>query len=399
MSSSSSTAFADAEKSLQAFVNNGLSGYERLRNYDFGPADRHNVSLLSKYITHRVLFEYDVVQRILAQHPMQMVEKFVQEVFWRIYWKGWLEHRPTVWADFTTFDHSQTPQTPYQQAINGKTGIDCFDVWAAELQNTNYLHNHARMWFASIWVHTLKLPWELGADFFLRHLLDGDAASNTLSWRWVAGLHTRGKTYIARASNIAKFTKGRFPHTSPLSDTPDELDFQEHPPVGQLKPRPFAKPEGKTGLILTEDDLSAQHWLSAHDSFSNMATLLPKKTYESLGISESVVSFRESLLRETPADIHLFAPAAIAAWAQEHNLKRIVMAEPAVGLWDQAIADLENFLTQKSIELIQVRHWWDDCLYPHATHGFFRFKKAIPKALDLLRGNSEDFHQPDLFHA
>ena len=152
MSSPSSTAFADAEKSLQAFVNNGLSGYERLRNYDYGPANRHNVSLLSKYITHRVLFEYDVVQRILAQHPMQMVEKFVQEVFWRIYWKGWLEHRPAVWADFTAFDHDQTPQTPYQQAINGKTGIDCFDVWVAELQNTNYLHNHARMWFASIWI-------------------------------------------------------------------------------------------------------------------------------------------------------------------------------------------------------------------------------------------------------
>jgi deoxyribodipyrimidine photo-lyase len=64
-----------------------------------------------------------------------------------------------------------------------------------ELVETGYLHNHARMWFASIWIFTLRLPWELGADFFLRHLLDGDAASNTLSWRWVAGLHTKGKHY------------------------------------------------------------------------------------------------------------------------------------------------------------------------------------------------------------
>ncbi len=68
---------------------------------------------------------------------------------------------------------------------------------------TGYLHNHARMWFASIWIFTLRLPWELGADFFLRHLLDGDPASNTLSWRWVGGMQTMGKTYLARADNIA----------------------------------------------------------------------------------------------------------------------------------------------------------------------------------------------------
>ena len=62
------------------------------------------------------------------------------------------------------------------------------------------------MWFASIWIHTLELQWELGADFFLKHLLDGDPASNTLSWRWVAGIHTKGKNYIARKSNIEKYS-------------------------------------------------------------------------------------------------------------------------------------------------------------------------------------------------
>jgi deoxyribodipyrimidine photo-lyase len=66
------------------------------------------------------------------------------------------------------------------------------------------------MWFASIWIFTLGLPWRIGADFFYRHLLDGDAASNTLSWRWVAGLHTRGKAYAAESWNIEKFTGGRF---------------------------------------------------------------------------------------------------------------------------------------------------------------------------------------------
>ena len=71
------------------------------------------------------------------------------------------------------------------------------------------MHNHARLWFASIWIFTLKLPWELGAAFFLEHLHDGDPASNTLSWRWVAGLHTKGKNYVASADNIEKFTDGK----------------------------------------------------------------------------------------------------------------------------------------------------------------------------------------------
>ena len=66
------------------------------------------------------------------------------------------------------------------------------------------------MWFASIWIFTLRLPWALGADFFLRHLIDADAASNTLSWRWGAGLQTVGKTYLARTENIARYTNGRF---------------------------------------------------------------------------------------------------------------------------------------------------------------------------------------------
>jgi deoxyribodipyrimidine photo-lyase len=100
-------------------------------------------------------------------------------------------------------------RTAYAQAVEGRTGIAAFDTFACDLVRHGYLHNHARMWFASIWIFTLKLDWELGADFFLRHLRDGDAASNTLSWRWVAGLHTKGKTYLARADNIARFTAHR----------------------------------------------------------------------------------------------------------------------------------------------------------------------------------------------
>ena len=97
-----------------------------------------------------------------------------------------------------------------QNAIEGKTNIDCFNQWIIELKENNYLHNHTRMWFASIWIFTLELPWLLGAEFFMQHLYDGDAASNTLGWRWVAGIQTQGKNYLANEWNINKFTNNRF---------------------------------------------------------------------------------------------------------------------------------------------------------------------------------------------
>jgi len=193
--------------------------YAETRNADDGlaPAGRANVSELSPWLHAGVLTERDVLEAVLGQHSPRAAEKFIAEVFWRIYFKGYLEQRPAVWDDYkagrddalAALERNAGLQKAYAEATEGRTGIEAFDVWARELQDTGYLHNHARMWFASIWIFTLKLDWRLGADFFLRHLMDGDAASNTLSWRWVAGLHTKGKSYLARADNIARYTAGR----------------------------------------------------------------------------------------------------------------------------------------------------------------------------------------------
>ncbi|MGY9006925.1 MAG: FAD-binding domain-containing protein, partial [Alphaproteobacteria bacterium] len=212
---------------LEQFALQAGLQYAKRRNYDFGVDRRGNVSALSPWIRHRLVTEEEVLRAILARHSVSGAEKFVQEVFWRTYFKGWLEQHPSVW---TAYQHGLMQAlgenhwfAEYKEAVKGRTGIDCFDHWARELVETGYLHNHARMWFASIWIFTLRLPWELGADFFLRHLIDGDPASNTLSWRWVGGLHTKGKTYLARASNIAKYTDGRFNPQGQLSSTADPL--------------------------------------------------------------------------------------------------------------------------------------------------------------------------------
>ena len=238
--------------------------YAETRNADDGPGEGSgsgNVSQLSPWLRAGLIGAPEVLSAVLGQHSPRAAEKFVAEVFWRIYFKGYLEQRPEIWDDYRKglagalagHERNAGIRTAYAEAIEGRTGIEAFDVWARELAETGYLHNHARMWFASIWIFTLKLDWRLGADFFLKHLMDADAASNTLSWRWVAGLHTKGKHYLARADNIARYTAGRAggplaaeglaEHAEPLTESHDhprrKLDLPAPPSAADLA-RPFA---------------------------------------------------------------------------------------------------------------------------------------------------------------
>ena len=325
--------FAEADAALQRFLDKGAASYEARRNFDYGPTNRNNVSELSKFISHRVLFEYDVAQRALTQHPPKVVDKFIQEVFWRIYWKGWLEHRPAVWNDYVAFDHDSTPKQLFQQAVTGKTGIDCFDYWSAELQNTNYLHNHARMWFASIWIFTLGLPWQSGARFFMQHLFDGDAASNTLGWRWVAGIQTIGKHYVARASNIEQFTNGRFsPHN--LNETPLPLASSK---TYEIMPIDDGKKYQKkyNNLIVLENDLYVKS-NNEYEAYDAVFVLRPDSIVRSADLSGPVTDFKMRLISafcENHANAQDIDAAGLSAIATSQQGFDVVY--PAVG--DQLI--------------------------------------------------------------
>ena len=251
---------------MHDFLPRAGRAYAASRNHDFGPGARTNVSVLSPYVRHRLIGEWEIAEAVLGRYALSTAEKFIQEVCWRTYWKGWLEQRPEIWQRYMSDVTRLTQEVEadparsdaYQRALSGETGIACFDAWVHELRDTGYLHNHARMWFASIWIYTLKLDWQLGADFFLRHLLDGDPASNTLSWRWVCGLHTPGKTYLARAANIAEYTQGRLDPRGQLAMQAPPLE-PDHVPkakgVRALKPLPS---QGRVVLLVTEEDLSPE---------------------------------------------------------------------------------------------------------------------------------------------
>jgi deoxyribodipyrimidine photo-lyase len=379
---------AAARKALDDFLPRAGRDYAARRNYDNGPGQPATVSKLSPWVRNRILPEWEILSAVMEEHSESAAAKFIDEVCWRTYWKGYLQLRPDLWRRYNDALAVLLPQhrgdVGYQRAVEGRTGIDCFDLWNTELIETNYLHNHARMWFASIWVHTLKLPWQLGADWFLRHLLDGDPASNTLSWRWVAGLHTRGKTYLARPDNIRKYTDGRFRVEAALAE--DALPLEE-PPVpapGELSPE-ITIPKGqRLGLLVTDDDVCAAHWLEAPEPFFTRAGFFPRTAYARLNIAESVLRFRRESMQNLELDAEVQDGSAVLNWAQDHQLDGIVMAEPSVGPTADSLRGLHDLLHTQNVALYTRRHWWDQTLYPQATHGFFRFKKAIPKALSQL---------------
>ncbi|SFS14239.1 FAD-binding domain-containing protein [Yoonia litorea] len=371
---------------LQGFLPNAGRSYAEKRNYD----DRANVSTLSPYIRHRIITEEDVLKATLQRHSATAAEKFIQEVYWRTYWKGWLELRPAVWDDYKatlqgSVNRVQTEsglRRDWEAACKGETGIACFDHWAQELVETGYLHNHARMWFASIWIFTLRLPWALGADFFLRHLLDGDPASNTLSWRWVAGLQTIGKTYLARHDNIAKYTKGRF-HPEGLAIEAVPLEGRPHPPRGAVPQSDPIKGGGSSALLITEEDLSPG-WLL--DRFAPEQTIVVQttKSRSPWQVAPQVNDFVAGALNDCVARygaklrrVSYVTPANVEDWCAQNNVRELVSSYIPVGPTRDALSHLPLSL--------QVRKYDADA-WPHATHGFFRFKEKIPSLLGRLKG-------------
>ncbi|WP_198372734.1 FAD-binding domain-containing protein, partial [Roseomonas rosulenta] len=287
---------------LAAFAPRMGRAYAAGRNQDPGPGARRDVSLLSPHIRHRLLTEQEVVSAALSRHGLPAAEKFIQEVFWRTYWKGCLEMRPSVWTRFTQERDRALADPPpgHETALRGATGIACFDAWMQELTETGWLHNHARMWFASIWIFTLRLPWVLGADAFLRHLLDADAASNTLSWRWVAGMQTRGKHYVARAENIARNTGGRFDPRGQLDEDPAPLD--DGPPPSPLPLAPPARaPDGPALLLLHEDDLHPESLDLGATRIVTVAGVAVPQARSPLGCAPVAAAFTEAALDDALA--------------------------------------------------------------------------------------------------
>ncbi len=369
---------------LADFVPRMGDAYAAGRNHDAGPGAHAAVSGLSPWLRHRLLTEDELIDAAQAAHGARRTEKFVQEILWRTYWKGWLEQHPTVWHDYRAVVAADLPAASGEVAAvaAGRTGIACMDAWAQELVQTGYLHNHARMWFASIWCFTLRLPWQLGADLFLRHLLDADAASNTLSWRWVAGLQTRGKHYVARAENIARYTGGRFNPAGELNEQPAPLQAGPPEPRIPVSIR-LPPPQGRVALLLHEDDLSPETLPFGRAEIVAVGGIAVPEARSPAGCAPLAAGWTRGALADGlgRAGLHFAAPAEwvadIAAWAEAVECKTVVTPHAPIGWTADRLSIVEAELAARGIGLHRVCRDWDVDRWPHAKGGFFAFAAEV----------------------
>ncbi len=369
---------AKAVDKLNTFVEQNLSDYSKLRNFDFGPSNRSNVSCLSPYITHGIINELEVINKSLKKFSFAKNEKFIQEVLWRVYWKGWLELRPDVWSDYLIeldkikkeFKNNQS----YLDAIEGKTNVDCFNQWVIELKESNYLHNHTRMWFASIWIFTLELPWQLGAEFFMQHLYDGDAASNTLGWRWVAGIQTQGKHYLASEWNINKFTNNRFENIK-LNENAKPISNDKIYSVINKSFKNSEILEDKT-LLIFENNMTFEFSDFKEHKFKKIL-LVSNNTDRTIKLSEKVLKFKANLLEDQK--IRLKEKSINCETININDLKNIT--EEVYALYPTVGENL-NFIQNNQLKSIRFLYRkLDQFSWQYCNKGFFNFKNYIPKII------------------
>ena len=378
------TSRASAIENLNRFVDQNLFEYSKLRNFDYGPDNRSNISCLSPYITHGVISELEVIKKSLSKFSFSKNEKFIQEVLWRTYWKGWLELRPNVWTDYLNelkkireeFKDNQN----YKNAIEGNTNIECFNEWIKELKETNYLHNHARMWFASIWIFTLDLPWQLGAEFFMKHLYDGDAASNTLGWRWVAGIQTQGKNYLASEWNIKKFTNNRFSNIKLNENAPPKVFEKTYTIIKQ----DFNNPQNieDKNLLIFENNLSFEITDFQNNKFKKIYLISNKNENRSLKLSEKVLKFKSLLIEDQ--EQRLKAKSIDCKVIDINEIKKI---ENCYALYPTVGENLD-YLNLNNIKIDFLYRKLDQYSWQYCNKGFFNFKNYIPKIISLLKVSS-----------
>ena len=363
-----------ALKQLDAFINSELANYSFKRNFDLGPKDKSNVSCLSPYISHRLVTEYEVAKTVLAKFPYQKVDKYIQEIFWRVYWKGWLELRPQVWTDFIEDLKGLKEDDNYKKAINGETQIECFNDWVKELKENNYLHNHTRMWFASIWIFTLNLPWQKGAEFFMKHLFDGDAASNTLSWRWVAGLQTKGKHYVAQSWNISKFTNNKYKNVKLNENALPVTDKREY----KLNPLNFITEDNSNeNLLLFENELNLEN--KNLKKYKNIYLVLLSNDARRIKLGQKVLDYKSEIINDQKKrfeDLQIIDEVKFQTLADEINSFDVV--HPCIG---ENFSFLNSIRKKRNLELNFVLSEEDKFSWQFSNKGFFNFKNNIPKIL------------------
>ncbi len=235
------------------------------------------------------------------------------------------------------------------------------------------------MWFASIWIFTLGLPWQLGARFFMHHLFDGDAASNTLGWRWVAGVQTAGKHYLAHSSNISRYTDGRFGDDTLNEDAESYIDSTNHniipiDPAGRMT-RKFDT------LIVFDTDLHLDSE-NTYNDYESVLVICLNNDERSILLSEPVLTFKRALIT------NFLARCQNASLCDPSHIMRIASTIEGVDVVYPFVGDNLDYLKRlqsKAGVALHIRKRANDLhCWHYAQKGFFNFKRHIPSIINTL---------------
>ena len=317
--------------------------YARTRNYLNGA-----VSRLSPYLTHGLIDTQTVMQLVAEQHSLGWDDKFAFEL-------GWREYFSHVWSRLgDDIDRPQCapPAPDYAETlpadiVRANTGVPIIDQQIQELYATGYLHNHARMWIASYVVHVRKVSWLTGARWMYAHLLDGDLASNTLSWQWVAGTWT-GKPYLFNADNVARFAPGvdcsgtiidqSYEALAELASS--SLSVASCSPTPNSSPEPCLEPEVFSTPMPSDRLRRASVFTPSNSSAFLMHpwSLYPPQSRNAIGIINT--------------DFHALHPWSAKRWSFVIEAMHASCAEIIVGNG----AELQRALHGVSLQAVQTQH-------------------------------------------
>ena len=387
------SSISEAENTLISYLPKTGKYYERKRNYsvDF-ETNKNTTSLLSPYIRYRAISEKKILKQVLKKHGPIKAEKYIQEIFWRTYWKGWLEHRPEVYTDYiieknNLYDEFKNKKY-YLNTINANTNLSFFNNWVNDLKNNGYLHNHIRMWFSSIWIFTLKLPWQLGADFFMQNLLDGDTASNLLSWRWCAGIQTKGKNYIARKENIEKYSNIKLKDNEHLNETAEPLFENKDYKITELETFEISNPNDINYIIIPTDEINILKDLNLNKC--NAFGGYPKEDYNDHYFSNKILDHIKNLVLSCYKDDIFYQNTEITTsfnnyyedlnkWIIQNNIKTIHLPYVTQGNWKKIYKKIIK--KYPKINFIKFNRDYDINSWIYSKKGYFKFKQNIPEIL------------------
>ena len=293
----------DYAEILARFENIDPEAYGRTRNFANGAVTR-----LSPYISRGVISTKQVMNHLRESGlPFYKMEKLIQELAWRDYWQQvWV-----VKGDEINFDLRQEQWDVSHLELplavqNAQTGIRAVDEGINSLYETGYMHNHMRMYVAAIACNMAKSHWKTPARWMYYHLLDGDWASNALSWQWVAGANA-GKKYVANQDNINKYfppaQKGTFLDVDYSAfdgmECPEELKETCLPELQTLLPetKPLEIKDDQPTLVYNYYNLDPA-WRT--DEKANRILLLEPEHFERYPVSNSCLDFALELGNNIP---------------------------------------------------------------------------------------------------